>query len=186
MSITEVGQVSTGTVTFTRATTTSISVGAPAIEDGVTIADITAGGILIYRPDLCSEIAVANGSIIRGIRAVDTNGDAVDPTTIDARKKPMLMIRAEDGGSATVRHEDGTVPTAEERTTTAYGVDITIGADSIQCFWSMNAGSRRWRCPHWSVFFATTPADWAVVPGTTGAAINQLAAAFAAIHGPVP
>jgi len=179
--------VSTCTVTFHRATTTAVDVGSPAIVDGETTASLSAGGLLSYRPDLVSEIPLATGTVLRGIQSLDPNGVAIDPANMDTLAKPLLMLRAEDGESASVIHEDATIVTLTDRMSTAYGVDITIGADAIQVFWSTNGATRRWRCPHWALYVPGTPADWAgTAASTTGEALDRLAAAYASQHGAVP
>ena len=182
----EVAEVKTCTVTFYRATTGGVGVGADAVVDGEVVASLSAGGLLSYRPDMVSEIALVNGSVVRGIQALDSNGDPIDPATLDPREKPLLMLRAEDGGFATIEHEDLSIATATDRTTSAYAAAFTIGPSSIQCFWSVNGAARRWRCPDWGKFFATAPGDWAgSPPQTMGEGLNRVAAALAILGGPI-
>ena len=178
--------VSPCTVTFFRATTTFVDVGSPAMVGAETAASLSAGGLLSYRPDLVSEVSLATGTVLRGIQALDVNGDPIEPDALDDRAKPLIMLRAQDGGYASVIHDDPTIPTTTDRLSTAYGVDITIGADAIQVFWSENGAARNWRCPHWALYVPGTPADWAgTPPATPSDAIDRLAAAFNAQHGPV-
>ena len=187
MSVTKVGIVEVSTVVFARATSTSISVGVPAVLDGVTVASIDADGLLTYMPGRVSEIALASGTVLRGVRALHENGDPYVAADEPGPRKTLLMVRAEDGGFITVTHEDVTIAEPTERTTTAYGVAAAVGPDSVQMFWSDNGGARRWRCPHWSVYFAGNPADWAGAPGTTGAALDRLASAVSGLLGvPIP
>lgn len=186
----DVGVVRARTVVFTRAETGGISVGVDAVDDdGTVIASLDAGGLLTYRPDRVSEIALASGSTVNGIRAVYASGDPYDSAEYPPRDKPLLMLRAVDGGYAVLVHESGAITEPTERITNAYGATaVTIGPDSVQVFWSTNGVSRRWRVPHWGYYQAGTPGDWAgSPPGTNWAALDRLAAQVAALGGvPVP
>ena len=181
----EVQVVKTCTVTFYRATTTAVDVGVDATVDGVVVASLSAGGLLSYRPDRVSEIALVSGSVVKGIQALDSNGDPIDPTSMDPREKPLLMLRAEDGGFVTLNNEDVGIATATDRITTAYAMGVTIGPDAVQCFWAVNNGLRRWRCPYWGIYIPGDPTDWVGPPKTVMEALDRMVAVLAANHGPV-
>lgn len=184
-----VGVVRAATVVFTRADTAGISPPSEGVDpvvatddDGTVIASIDADGLLTYRPDRASEIAIASGVTVRGIRALYPNGDAYDASTYPERAKPMLMLRAVDGGYAVLEHESLTITEPTERITNAYGAAaVMIGPDAVQCFWSVNA-TRRWRCPHWGVWLGSN-ASFASPNATITQAVERIAADLAILKG---
>ena len=185
MSSTSQGQVVVATVVFETATSV-VDVGVPASIGGVEVASFGADGILSYRPDRTGTVILAHGSVVKGIRQLDPLGNAIDQSLTPAHERSMLMLRAPDGGFITVLHESLDVVEPTERTTTWAGIPSSIGADSYQVFAAINGGIRRWRCPLWSAFVASSPADWAGSPPTDpNTAINRIAAAVAAAHGPI-
>lgn len=177
MSVTKVGVVDVGTVVFHRATVTGVSVGSPAVVDGLEVASLGADGVLSYMPHLVSEVAITGPVVLRGIRALHASGDPYETTYTDELAKHMLMLRAEDGTGIQVAHEDLTVVEPSERLTTAYGLPATVGPDAVQVFWSVNGANRRWRCPLWSIYLPANPAHWDGVPTSTAEALDRLAAA---------
>jgi hypothetical protein len=181
------GSVTVATVWFQRATDTAISDGNPAVENGVTLASIDAGGLLTYRADLVSDIAIASGTVVRGIRAQDESGQAIDLALLPDRLKPLLMLRAADGGVASAAIGDETIVNPLERLSCGYpGVTaVAFGPDALQLFNSKN-GTRNWRIPHWGALVGGTPAHWdgGTVPATITAAIHQLAARVTALENP--
>jgi hypothetical protein len=188
MSGVNYGSVTVATVWFQRATDTAISVGNPAVENGVTLASINESGLLTYRADLVSDIAIAAGVVVRGIRAQDESGQAIDLSLLPDRLKPLLMLRAADGGFASAAIGDEAIVNPLERLSCGYpGVAaVAFGPDALQLFNSKNGGARNWRIPHWGALVGGTPAHWDgnTVPATITAAIHQLAARVTALENP--
>lgn len=183
----KVGIVETGTVVFRRATTTSISLGNDAVVDGITVASIDADGLLTYRPQLVSEIALANGVQVHGIRALYPSGDPYDAAAYPELFKPMLMLRSTDDGFAVAVQGSVAITNPTERFSNAYGAAaVVIPRDSIQLFWSVNGADRSWRSPSWGVY-AGDASSFATHPGTMTTAIQRMAAALAGLlGGPIP
>lgn len=182
MSNTVADIVHVSTVAFRRATVDAagVSSGSPALlADGTVAASVSVGGVLSYRPDLCGEVVLADGLILRGIEQVWPDAAAINVADVekaDALTAPLLMLRS--AGASVIRHEDLTA-TADQRITTGYGADVTLGSGKTQIFWERSGASRRWSCPDWGGYIPIEAAHWAggAVRQSQWSAIDRLAAA---------
>lgn len=187
---TDIAKVST--VDFQAASNTPIGVGDSVEVDGLTIAAISADGLLTYVPARCSVLAIANGTTINAIRPVYSDGSTYSAADIEAAQSERvfrpILLRAGDGGSFTLAH-DVAPPVDEweltERIACQYGRDVTIGNAWIYVQWDKVGGARRWRAPDWSAYVPLTPANYVGSPAVLDlrSALDRIEAEVVALKG---
>ena len=160
MSRISTGIAEIASIAFHRASNTPIDANTPAVVDGVTVASIDADGLLSFHPSLVSEIIVASGVTVRGLRALHSNGDPYDAADEPPLARLSVMVRAAEGGAITISHEDGTILEPTERTATAYGTSVTVGPDAVWLTWQVDGGARRWRAPVIDVYSPGDALEW--------------------------
>lgn len=108
-------------------------------------------GVLEIAAGQAALVCIANGETLRGIRVTHPSGGTMADEWHDD-DAIMLMIRAEDGGTVTVKHNDGTVAETIERISVDDGADTVIDAKIVQVFslYLPSVAERRWRVHDWT------------------------------------
>lgn len=98
-----------------------------------------------------SMVCFKNGSVLKGVKITNEDGSQYEfDETTEAKLTTMLMIRAEDGGTMSIIHDDAGVLPLQNRINVNSGADIFHNNNWIQIFWeTLSVGVRRWRVPNW-------------------------------------
>jgi len=187
---TDIAEVAT--VDFQAASITPLVAEGSVMVDGLTVAALSADGLLTYMPARCSVIAFADGVIINAIRPIHTDGSTYSAADIEATQSERvfrpILFRAADGGSFTLAH-DVAPPVDEwdltERIAGQYGRDVAIGNAWLYVQWEKIGGDRRWRAPDWGAYVPLTPANYVGSPAVLDlrAALGRIEAEVAALKG---